>query len=426
MKVFEQNGLYGLKDNEGNIVVPAIHRHISDEGDVFIYSDSNRKEGLISSDGILLTEPIYNWVHSYGDLFVVQKGSDFLGSAHKGVLDYNGNIILPVEYDYLEVTDEGNIVAHKDQYVAYRHDGTVLIPSGKYDDISSCPGGFLVEKNDKAGLIGLDGDTEILPIEYDGIQFFGDDLICVKKNKKEGLIRKDGSIVLPLEYDDISNYSSLKDDLYVTKDNKKGIVQNDGNFLLPVEYDYLTTCSKEYDGLDCYIAKKNDKKGVFLTDGTALTELIYDNIIIYENGLIVKKDNSYYLLSLTGKDIGQCKADENGVYSPDGTTLLVFLSRNPVIIPEVKTCREIKNRLEIDTITFAEGHTALDESWNYDGRDCIDHDPCLEEIVLPSTIKQISGRFFSMADPNKIKVPQGMVDYFRGIVPERLKEKVVE
>ena len=62
MKVFEQNGLYGLKDNEGNIVVPAIHRHISDEGEVFIYSNSNRKKGLISSDGILLTEPIYNFV----------------------------------------------------------------------------------------------------------------------------------------------------------------------------------------------------------------------------------------------------------------------------------------------------------------------------------------------------------------------------
>ena len=429
MKVFEQNGLYGLKDNEGNIVVPAIHRHISDEGEVFIYSNSNRKKGLISSDGILLTEPIYNFVDGYGDLFVVQKGSwDSEYTPLQGVIDKKGNTILPVEFENIEVTDEGNIVARKEQYVAYRHDGTVLITFGKYDYISSSPGGFIVEKNDKVGLIGLDGKTEILPIEYDhnGIQFIGENLILVEKNKKEGLIRKDGSIVLPLEYDDISNYPSFKDDLIVTKDNKKGVVQIDGNFLLPVEYDYLTTCSKEYDGLDCYIAKRNDKKGVFLPDGTALTELIYDDIIIYENGLIVKKDNSYYLLSLTGKDIWQCKADENGIYSPDGTTLLVFLSKNPVIMPEVKTCREIKHRLAIDTITFAEGHTVLDESWDYDGRCCIDHDPSLEEIVLPSTIKQISSTFFSNAYPNKIKVPQGMVDYFRGIVPERLKDNVVE
>ena len=84
------------------------------------------------------------------------------------------------------MTDDGNIVVCKDQYGAYRHDGAVLIPFGKYDYISSSPGGFLVEKNDKVGLIGLDGDTVILPIEYEGINFVENDLINLEKNKKYG------------------------------------------------------------------------------------------------------------------------------------------------------------------------------------------------------------------------------------------------
>ena len=119
----------------------------------------------------------------------------------------------------------------------------------------------------------------------------------------------------------------------------------------------------------------------------------------------------------------ECKLSE------DGKTILSLDGYGELVVPPTveKLGCEIRNRNQISKLVFSEGCTKIGPEWDIDGWIVIDHDAILEEIILPSTMKEVAqGAFSEFCCIKYVWVPVGMKDYFKGILPERLAECVVE
>lgn len=115
--------------------------------------------------------------------------------------------------------------------------------------------------------------------------------------------------------------------------------------------------------------------------------------------------------------------------SEDGKTILSLDGRGELVVPPTveKLGCEIRNRNQISKLVFSEGCTKIGPEWNIDYWEVVDHDAILEEITLPSTMKEVDAEAFSWFCCIKfVWVPVGMKEYFKDILPKRLAECVME
>ena len=64
-----------------------------------------------------------------------------------------------------------------------------------------------VKRNGRFGFIDKKGN-EVIPIKYDGVEDFFEDLAVVKLNDKWGCINKENEVIIPFKYNDISNFKN--------------------------------------------------------------------------------------------------------------------------------------------------------------------------------------------------------------------------
>ncbi len=129
-KVFSQDNLFGLKKDNGDIII----------------------------------EPIYKKMIRLGEhSFLVQKKSKF------GLIDYNGDILVPIKYTHAErILGKYLKIGNGNKYALYNEYGTELLPR-EYSSIDLMFGDmFLTRKNFKYGIIDTKGRT-ILGNEFDDI-----------------------------------------------------------------------------------------------------------------------------------------------------------------------------------------------------------------------------------------------------------------
>lgn len=105
---------------------------------------------------------------------------------------------------------------------------------------------FIVRKNGRAGIVGLDGST-VMSLDYDDIQIADSSSVhgiyIVKRNGKWGLADRE-KIILPFEYDRIYGNSTDLRGFVLSKNNKTGMYFYDRsrkifNVLIPAEYDII-------------------------------------------------------------------------------------------------------------------------------------------------------------------------------------------
>ena len=182
------------------------------------------------------------------------------------------NVILDYGYTKLSENIENNkavlrnmLVVTNDRYygVINASDGTEILEC-KYDDIiyQEATGDFIVYTGGKYGIIGTDKKTKV-DINYDDIQLMDYDagLYLVERNNKFGVIDLNGNSVIYAEYDkigvDISRFEEndlktgyiLVDNLIpVMSNNKWGLFDKKGNQVVAFEYDsfgYIANNNKE-------------------------------------------------------------------------------------------------------------------------------------------------------------------------------------
>lgn len=120
---------------------------------------------------------------------------------------------------------------------------------------------FVVEADGKYGVLDRKG-SEILPVNYDRILRFNEQVIFVKKDGKDGLTDLNGAEILPVIYDEIKPY---KDNLLLVKQKGRlGIADETGKIIIPVQYDRI------YLQNDKFYVQSEDRQGVMDRDGDTI------------------------------------------------------------------------------------------------------------------------------------------------------------
>lgn len=342
---------YGAVDKTGRLVIPIQYKYLGNASEGLIcfsrdkgygYIDRNNKEVIAPlyrssasfKSGLacvsLLDSNYYGYIDKNNKWIITPKylrGSNFKGnnaivfttrnytlnSDNAGVIDKDGNVIVPLEYDYINVEDNFYIVK-KISKASYTTDT-------------------------KYGVFDLNGKI-ILPIEYTSIgKKYGTDFYETQKASKYGLIDNNGKFVTNTEYDYIYTFADFgisylkKDNKYTIVDktlktivpdrgatnvvfgrknkvalifkNKVEIYNETGKLVKSIQQENVSTYGTEFYSGDDSI-KVNYNKTVYLYDIiTKQKEMLdYTDVSDFnENGIFFAKKSDYDLLDYTGKKL---------------------------------------------------------------------------------------------------------------------------
>lgn len=95
------------------------------------------------------------------------------------------------------------------------------------------------------------------------------------KKFKRGYINKDGSVRIPIIYDDVYMPSDIA--IFAGIDGKKGVLDTLGNTVIPIKFDYILNADTGY-----YFASKNDLSALY-HDSIPLTDFIFTDADRFKN-----------------------------------------------------------------------------------------------------------------------------------------------
>ena len=151
------------------------------------------------------------------------------------------------------------------------------------------------------GLWGVvyNGETIVQP-KYEITEVFEQKYIKAKINGKWSLLDKEGKVIIPPKYDDISDIDKeTKSVFYVVKDEKIGLVNRQGKEITPIDYDVISEGEKEV-----FVLTQGDLRGVLFKQ-KILMPSIYESINGYglkiEQYKNMKPGRRYYNAQRDGK-----------------------------------------------------------------------------------------------------------------------------
>lgn len=282
--VVQKNGEYGMLDGKGKQILP------------FVYNSIKQKNGLIqlkkgkiteyySSNGKIIRDSInFNKTFTiYGDnsetFYAVFKNNkwslinnqfepldnsqyeDFKAyrvisdeqiylfsykqNGKWGIKYTKGEEILPPIYERIDVAIENLVVGNGDTKKFYN------LKTRKFQeeyDFESYSLGFifpyLITKQGKVTLVDRDLKL-LLPFEYEDVSESKSGYFVVRKNGKYGLVDTSNKVKIPLIYKEL--YFNCKENLLIAKNEKAhyGIISLSGDILLPFEYSSIVGYSEK-------------------------------------------------------------------------------------------------------------------------------------------------------------------------------------
>ena len=143
------------------------------------------------------------------------------------------------------------------------------------------------------------GQTIVQP-KYEITEIFDQKYIKAKINGKWSLLDKEGKVIIPLKYDDISDIDKETESVfYVVKDEKAGLVNMKGEEITPISYDAISEGEK-----GVFILTQGNFRGAIFKQ-KILVSPIYESVSSYatKTGLYknMKPDRMYYDAQRDGK-----------------------------------------------------------------------------------------------------------------------------
>ena len=194
---------YGYVNYKGKILLDTDFNEINrvseiiDDNNVYLLAIKNGQAGLLKNTNYIVKheyeEIEYN---SENELFIVQK------SSKQGVINKQGNEILPIEYDYILFTND-EINAQKDEKIYY-YDMTGKAKE-KTDNITKLSTQnaqyfITIDENDKFGVIDKDNNTIIKNI-YQYIEYaYNDYFVATNSKGKLGVLNSEGKLEIDFNY----------------------------------------------------------------------------------------------------------------------------------------------------------------------------------------------------------------------------------
>lgn len=324
------------------------------------------KIGMMNMEKKIVIDCEYDSMTSFNEkgFAIVQKGVtgkdeyDLPIGGKMGTIDRKGKVIIPLEYDELIDCNNGNFIVQKESQVFLINSKGEKISEKQYDvlNYNYWSDGLITVGNNPTydeygdvissdcGLVDYNG-KEILSCEYKEIYPISNhkkNYLVVKKDTKYGVYDSEGKVVIPLEYDNISD-SGLDGILFVEKNGKAGAIDFDEKIVIPFEYEPFNTIFNEYGyeeqigGIrsrgDLLIAQKGDKYILIDKNNNKISDKEFDRFEIDLNNRLNKKiigikelnsdgENEYVYFDEKGKELFNIKGYKANMLSASGYTVV--------------------------------------------------------------------------------------------------------
>lgn len=214
-----------------------------------------------------------------------------------GVIDNNGNVVINTSYDEMVV-----IPNNKKAVFIYTYD--INDETGEYKTKA------INEKNEEI----FKGYEKIEALDnFDSKQnvWFESSVLKVQKNEKYGLIDLDGKTILEPEYDSINTLKSLKEYYIIEKTGKIGLVNSKGQIVIEPEYKKIDVLKEEYK--DAYLVQdENDLYGIINITGKKILENKFEEIkyLFSSDCYAVKENGNWELINTKGEILKTSEGEE--------------------------------------------------------------------------------------------------------------------
>lgn len=262
------------KDNIGNYIFVA-----------------DKKYGIIDHSGRILIEAKYKHLsHLAGELYIAGITKEGNHNNTYGIVDIEDTIILPFDYSTIrpyrgmipnsrclnddEYITEQEILAEGDHWYVYKNgyglidrNGNICIPS-EYDDIQKFDNGFYIKSNNKYGVVDSEY-TIISEPKYSSIKSIGNGLWKVsivtcqtyaREKEVYGILDSHGKERLSPIYQfigDVNDNSVAKGRAIINLNGLKGLVDENYCILSEPQYEYITEFVNGKSMVDRRIYKEN-------------------------------------------------------------------------------------------------------------------------------------------------------------------------
>ena len=259
-------------------------------------------------------------IGKYFRLSLVKDGDKY------GLIDAEGNIVLPIEYDKFYSTNSYNEIKRENKWGIIDSSGKICLPAiwDRVYTLGLVPrGNIVVISGRKIGLYNAETGKEIIPVIMDEINnlhasdlnnFMREHFVVVSKGGKRGVFDLDGKEIIPIKYKviDTAEYAygcfeirTFIGDFdckyeYFTQEGVPAFPLSDG-----LEYE------KSPRRLAC--VKKNGKYGFINIKGDVVVPVVYDDAGYYDDGSGWVKQGSFQMrVDGNGKPIMKIKSLSSG------------------------------------------------------------------------------------------------------------------
>ncbi len=275
--------------------------HIEDNENVYIICAKNGQYGVTKNGKELITNE-YQSIHydEANKLFSIEKSKKY------GVADLNGKMIIPVEYQQIDITGIYLYAQNNQGTTVYSAQGNQVNIDTDIAILETQNEKYRIRINSSKqngyGVIGKDG-KQIIEEKYNYIEYLYDNYFIVSnENSKLGVIDDKENVKIEIKYDSIQKIENTQIiQTTLTQENTTQLYSNEMNQICDIENALVETKDnyiKIYNGEQ---TKYFDKEGKELTN----TE-VYPN-----NKLFAKKENEQWgFADKNGNVVVDCKYEK--------------------------------------------------------------------------------------------------------------------
>lgn len=263
--------------SDGTATYKTTARPIIEMGSHILIQDENGLYGLVNEYGEISVEPSYDNIQFWADHFVLAREGNI------SLVNSSGQRVLREDEAYQEVGGYGEdyfMVKKEDRWGFVDDKGRLRI-SNRYEKVRAFSEGMApVLIRGKWGFIDKSESLKIQPY-YDQVESFKNGASIVRIGNKMGLIDENGKEVLELIWKSVYRLNSGN---YIVQDmeDRVGLVDREGSFILRPAYDHL----EDYGGR--VIVSANGTWGILDYSGQQIFKINHEEIRVIGDYTMIK------------------------------------------------------------------------------------------------------------------------------------------
>ena len=288
--IVEKNGKYGVVSEKDAVILPLKYSNINSNKNGYTVK-LNQKAGLFNSEGKEIIPISYHWIYTdkIDDNIPIVAELD----GKEGYINTKNEWVIPPTYRDAFAFRQGLAkVREVRDYIYINLKGEPVIQDFDADVIEPSDNTYIVGVRKECKYMVYDLNGNLLDT-YDGFinNWSGNGIFGVKKGGKWGYIDGYGKVIIPLEYEEVRNFSEGL--AAVRKDGKWGYINPKNEIVIPIEFTNKEVGSFKNGGAEYYTDRG---AGLINLKGEIIAEPKYDSIEYVNGNIAIVSFDSYNYL----------------------------------------------------------------------------------------------------------------------------------